>query len=68
MITRSHPAAEVQRQERQDSSPSLMLLPMLVVIGLGLAIACNQIAAFSEHARWDATFAPAHPDCQTPLC
>lgn len=43
-----------------------LIFPLLVVIGLGLAVFADHQNARSEHARWDATF--AHPDCQTPLC
>lgn len=39
-----------------------LIFPLLVIIGMGLAVLCDQWAAYDEHARWEATFAPAHPD------
>ncbi|MFG6573181.1 hypothetical protein ACGYLO_16430 [Sulfitobacter sp. 1A13353] len=54
----AHPPRK--RQERQPTFG----FAMAVIIGLGIAVLLHHIDARSEHARWEATFAP----CTTARC
>lgn len=62
MITPSQPSRAVRDQDAPAHRPLAFLLAF--VIGLGIALILQDVDARSEHARWEATFAP----CQTPSC
>ncbi|QDP53998.1 MAG: hypothetical protein GOVbin2937_75 [Prokaryotic dsDNA virus sp.] len=55
MITPSQPSRAVRDQ---DAPAPTFGFAMAVIIGLGIAVLLHHIDARSEHARWEATFAP----------